>query len=329
MTADPFPYVPGPPAQLVAVEPAPSFGQRIAVAGLIGVAVAIVTWGNYRLRPPEAMSDFDQCWIAARAILARQDPFVAVRAQWAFPMSYPLPAALAVLPLAFFPIFVARIVFVAIGASVCAFGVTRQAWHPLYLFLSGAFLESLIITQWTPLLMGAALIPAMGWLLAAKPNLGAALAAGWPNRWMALGVVLILAVSLVVWPSWPEEWLAGVREMNLFRPMLRSWLGPVILLGLLRWRRPEARMLVALACIPQTGAVHSALPLFLAAETRRQTILLALLSHVAYGLFLAFGPYPTHMRQTFLASQFALAFMFGPCLYWILRRPNEGRVFSK
>ena len=57
--------------------------------------------------------------------------------------------------------------------------------------------------------------------------------------------------------------------------------GPLILLALLRWRRPEARLLVALGCIPHTTMLYEALPLFLVARRWQEGVLLAALSGCA------------------------------------------------
>jgi hypothetical protein len=54
----------------------------------------------------------------------------------------------------------------------------------------------------------------------------------------------------------------------------------LLLLALVRWRRPEARLLAALACVPQTSALNETLPLYLVARNRAQVAVLALLSYV-------------------------------------------------
>jgi hypothetical protein len=54
-----------------------------------------------------------------------------------------------------------------------------------------------------------------------------------------------------------------------------------MLLGLLRWRDPDARLLLGLACVPSGGMFYDALPAFLVARNRMQAIGLALLSQLA------------------------------------------------
>jgi hypothetical protein len=62
--------------------------------------------------------------------------------------------------------------------------------------------------------------------------------------------------------------------------VLRSW-GWLLLLAALRWRTPEGRLLLLLSLIPQTTALHGALPLFLVAENRWQSYGLVVASFVA------------------------------------------------
>jgi hypothetical protein len=54
--------------------------------------------------------------------------------------------------------------------------------------------------------------------------------------------------------------------------------GFVALLGLFRWRRPEARLLVALACVPQTMLLYEALPPFLIPRTIGEVVVLLVAS---------------------------------------------------
>ena len=59
------------------IEPAST--HRAAVAALAGVAAAAYVVGFYHHQSPLAVSDFDAIWTAARALWARQDPYVAIQ----------------------------------------------------------------------------------------------------------------------------------------------------------------------------------------------------------------------------------------------------------
>src|SRR4029078_6587043 len=54
--------------------------------------------------------------------------------------------------------------------------------------------------------------------------------------------------------------------------------GPLILLALIRWRRPEARLIAALACVPQTTLLYEAVPLFLVVYGWYEGLMLSILT---------------------------------------------------
>jgi hypothetical protein len=204
------------------------------------------------------------------------------------------------------------------------------------MFASMAFVHCIVLVQWTPLLMAATLAPALGGLLVAKPNLGLALGAarlsdprGLSRRALLTALVVALALvvaSFVVLPTWPADWRAAISTGDHFTaPVLRRG-GPVLLLAALRWRRPEARLLLALACTPQTPIVVEGLPLFLVAQTSRQSLWLAVLTYVAYlacGLTWDGHTNASYFRQAGIAS---VVFLYAPCVLMVLRRSNEGPV---
>ncbi len=52
------------------------------------------------------------------------------------------------------------------------------------------------------------------------------------------------------------------------------------MLALLRWRDPDARLLLALALVPVTGFAYDALPACLAARTRLQSAILTVVTQI-------------------------------------------------
>ncbi|MFL5575706.1 MAG: hypothetical protein ACJ79S_07060 [Gemmatimonadaceae bacterium] len=306
--------------------PAPGRGARVAVAAILAIlAAALVS-----TRGPEYVSDFDQLLAGGRALRAGGSPYAAVgpgRAfDWPWPLYYPLPAILFALPFSYLPLVAARATFFGISSALFAFAITRESWHRLPVFASAAMMTAAGVVQWSPLVTAAALLPWLGALLAAKPNLGAALWLSAPSRRASLGAALFLVVSLAVQPSWPAEWVVSLREAPHFRPPLLSWAGPPLLLALLRWRRPEARLLVALACVPQTGALYETVPLFLVPAGWVGSGLLALLTHAAQLAPPRLGPFATYDQYNAVAAQVKVALVFLPCLVMVLRRPNVGEV---
>jgi hypothetical protein len=172
----------------------------------------------------------------------------------------------------------------AVSSALCAWGVARTDPDRFPLFLSAPFFLALSLGQWSPLLVAAALLPALAPLIVAKPNLGAAVWLAAPRFWPLAGGAAIVAISLVVMPEWPAAWLANVsgREEKVV-PVLHPG-GVVLLLALIAWRRPEARLLAVLSVVPQALLFYDQLLLWLVPRSRRQSIALSLASLV---LFLA------------------------------------------
>jgi hypothetical protein len=103
-----------------------------------------------------------------------------------------------------------------------------------------------------------------GFLLSVKPNVGLALWIARPTRQAVIGAAVLLALGLLVLPTWPRDWLNALQQQNahLVPPVLRPF-GWLLLLAGLRWRRPEGRLLLALALIPQNTLPHELVPLVL------------------------------------------------------------------
>jgi hypothetical protein len=100
--------------------------------------------------------------------------------------------------------------------------------------------------------------------------------------------------------------------------------GPLLLLALLRWRRPEARLLAALACVPQTPAFYEALPVLLVAGSVGELAVLVLLSDASYLVSLALAPASTSIAESaLLYGRLINVFYYLPALVVVLRRRNE------
>jgi hypothetical protein len=95
---------------------------------------------------------------------------------------------------------------------------------------------------------------------------------------------------------------------------------------LARWRRPEARLVLALACVPQTPLLYETVPLFLVPLTLVQGGVLWLGSWLV-ALWQSLGaPYATDAAR-FSASNTAIGWLlYLPCTVMILRRPNVGSL---
>ena len=194
------------------MEPGFPLRRRVAISLAIGLASAL--FAGYCLATAGEPSDFEYWWRAARVLRAGGDPY-AMRpgtAGWPLgdPFFYPLPALFPVLPLSFLPLPVAGALFMGISGALLAFAVTRDGLHRLWLFASGPYVMALKLGQCSPILIAAALLPSLGWLLPWKPQIGLPVFAYRPSVRAAILAVVAAAASFLVRPTW----LAGRRKAS-------------------------------------------------------------------------------------------------------------------
>jgi hypothetical protein len=294
----------------------------------VGLVSGFVCWLAYRL-PPPTTSDFEQIWEGARALLAGADPYTEVpKTGTHYPLYYPLTAIVIGIPLAGLPWDWARVAWAVLSGAGFAWAALRYGRGLPTALLSANFLNAIIQGQWSPLMTAAVVVPSLSWLLAAKPSVGAALFAAFPSRQAVIGCVALLGISLVLFPTWPGRWLDALAASGHVSPV-RSPGGIILLLALLRWRLPEARLLAALACVPQTIALYDTLPLFLIPRSRWQGYALAGLSYVAaFGQAALVPRSPGMPLETMLAGRWpiVLACLYLPALVMIfLPPPRQAR----
>jgi hypothetical protein len=155
-----------------------------------------------------------------------------------------------------------------------------------------------------------------------KPNVGLAVFLYRPSWRMVGGGALLLALSFALWPTWVPEWLASLRTGVPMRvvPILTP-AGPFLLLSLLRWRRPEARLLLGYACIPQAPWFYDQLILALIPGTAKEAMTYTLVTQVSlFAWFFLRGADPSHGTWLIAAA------LYLPLVPMILRRPNEGAL---
>ena len=319
---------------------------RGAVAAAIaGVAAAI--YYRYNAGDPYP-SDFDQLWYGARAVLAGIDPYAAVGPEGAtyfpFPLFYPLPALLVVAPLTLLPVDIAGTLFVAVSVALMVWGLTRDGWIGVTAVLSGAFLFAVRLGQWTPLFLASWFLPALGVLAAVKPHEGLIVAAGATDRrylgWALGAGSVLLALAFSLQPTWMADWSRALTSAP--KPVIvHLFTVPGVLLGLalLRWRRADAWLLLGLAAIPHTSLLYTTLLLFAIPRSRSQMLSLTVLSNIAWFILWdqwsdiaatrpvdADGAWHIAAHASW-ATRFApweTVLLYLPCLWMVLRRPNEG-----
>ena len=294
----------------------------LGVAALAAIYVLVKRWDN-----ADGPSDLTQVWIAARAWVRGENPYEAVRVwgQWPFPLLYPFPAALVLVPFTVLPPWLAEALFAATGTGLLAWGSTREGDAPrLAMFLSAPFLYALSLGQWSPLLIGATLVPWAGFVLVCKPTIGLALCVAYPQRRMLVGCAIMLAGSVLLWPGWIGEWRMAIAQApNAIAPITLPG-GFLTLLALVKWRRPEARLLAVLACVPHTTLSYEALPLFLVPATWPEAAIVWLGTFVAHVGHRNFGPYSSQLAWVQASGVWLVWAVYVPCLVMVLRRPNAG-----
>ena len=289
---------------------------------LLSSAVAVITvWFVLTLVVrPNVHTDFEVLWSASRMWAAGQDPY-ALRPCCLF---YPLPALMLVWPVHWLPMDIAMAIFVAVPATLLAWRLSRDALWPLLALASPSFVMSAVLGQWSPWLLLAMLWPALGFFLASKPTLGAACFAYRPTVAAAIGGTAIVLLSVVMWIAWPYLWLRNLSAVIEHPAPIAAPFGLLLLLALLRWRRAEARLLLAMAFVPQLLLFADQLPLMLVARTAREAFLLTVGSWVA-AIFWYIQEADKFGAVGF-AAPYVLAGCYLPALWIVLRQPNEGAL---
>ena len=263
----------------------------------IGIAVTIAAIGvGYAAHVQATVKsalDFDQLYMAAKFLLARRDPYRLIgpgrEYNWPFQyFLYPLTSAAGIIPLTILPLATARLVFAGVTSSLYLYALAFQPgsrWRYVTV-LSKPFQATLLVGQPTFLLASMVTLPWTCAFGAIKPNIAAAVIAANPKRpaiiAALLGGVALLAVSLALQPRWPLEWLEMVRADPYRRTAVGQTGGFLLILAALRWRRPEARLLLALAVVPQTLGMYDGLLVFAISRRASEFIALVVISHFAF-----------------------------------------------
>ena len=313
-------------AAKIANASSPALGSRVLVAVAIGLFAGGAAWMASH-RPGFGTPDFQWWWLTARALLSGDNPYAVIPTVLGpqFQFFSPLPAAVVAIPFALLRPEVGLALFSGLSAAILAFVVTRRSYDPLVMFLSASFAHTIVMGQWSLLLTAALFAPSLAFLGSAKPNIGVAIVAALASWRAAAAMLAFAAFTLIFRPSWPMEWLAVVRTSSWHFSPLGVPGGFLLLLALLRWRRPEARLVATLGLLPQSPFVYEAMPLFFVPRSRAGFYALVIGSDLALAVYAYFRGLPTdqYLRVNGIA---VVACMYLPALVMVLRRPNEGPV---
>jgi hypothetical protein len=308
----------------------------MVLAALCGMLAAFVTLQKNAREPTHR--DFEQVWFAARALLSGAHPYSQIGPglafDWPFPLVYPLPAAVIAIPVAPLPAQAATVLFSAIAGVAFAWALMEYGYGPLFGFFSMPVRAAFETVQWSPLLAASTVITPLAVLFVAKPTVGGALFLARPNRWAFLGAIVFGGTAFLIHPGWIADWLAAIARYNEilaptvpYRAPITFTAGPLVLLCLLRWRRPEARLVAALACIPQTLVLYEAVPLMLVARTFWQSVALVASSYIGHAWVRLHLPQVYHEGLSYeLVGQAMIWSLYLPCTFLVLRRKNAGRL---
>ena len=271
---------------------------------------------------PAPAGDFDLLYDAAARLL-RGDTAYPFGSPW---LPYPLPAVVLVAPFTVLPPELARPVFDVLVGWIFAFALWQcRGPYALLALPSGAYLFALMYGHTTPLMVAASLIPALGFLLAVRPNTSVGVWVARPSWSAVLGATGFVALTVALFPSWLAEWWMTFlpADYSAWAPPILRPFGAVLLLAALRWNRPEGRLLLATAFLPQTALPYELVPLALIPADRREMMVYLVGSWIA--AMAATGTLQLNGAPEWLTTSWAMTLCAGyvPMLYLVLRRPGR------
>jgi hypothetical protein len=266
--------------------------------------------------------DFDYLWTAGQAVWRGHNPYGAIheailQGTLRWPFYYPATAAVLMAPFGALPLQMAAALFTSLGMGLLAWSV--HGWRR-WILLSAPAIEAVLIGQWSPWLTAATGLPWLGFVWAAKPSVGLAFFVGWPSRRALIGGVVATALSLVILPHWPADWLNEVRNTLHYKAPIQRPAGFLLLFAWLGWRRPEARLLGTLALVPHTTSVYELMPLLLIPRTGRSFAILSTLTYLATAVVYVRYPFGGSVSGTLDARwPYFLILVWIPALVFALR----------
>ena len=217
---------------------------------------------------------------SARNLLAGMEPYNGCATNYGgVPAAqYPMTTILAFLPIAWLPGSIPTTIAWGAMNALLAFGIvqTGEPWRFL-VFASGSYALAFLYHQFSPLIAAVMLLPSLLPLALVKPQTGIPVILTNLTLRRALGCLVFLALTFIVYPRWPWVWWQSGRNYDGVVPLLLLPFGPLVSLALLRPRSREAWTLFLFACIPQRS-LYDLMPLMLLPSTRWQNVIIVTLS---------------------------------------------------
>lgn len=299
----------------------------LGIAVIIGLGAAFVAFAM--ASRPKVTPDLVYYWRAAGLWLSGVNPYtVPLNSRlWPRPdpLFYPFPAILLTAPVARLPLPVAAAIFAGVPLGCLAWLRMRDGalWRLLALAHPGVVM-AVVLGQWSPWLLLAMAWPALGMFLTAKPTLGAACWIARPSMTAVVSGLAILVLSLVMAPTWPADWLRNLSSVEGHPAPILTALGGLSALVVIRWRDPDARLVLAMACVPQLLFFADQAPLVTTARTKGETAWLVATGWVAWVWWhqQAYGPSSGYVPA---AVPFVLVGCYWPAVALMLWRAWIGR----
>lgn len=311
----------------------PTRNQRLLFALVMAIASSGWWANSFFGNPysPRLISDFDQVWLGATALLNGGDPYVLMGPGKVFhldyPVLYPATAFVAAIPFTLLPEAWATIGFIFVSTFLMAYGITADGWHRLPIFASVSFMTSAWLGQWSMLITAVLFLPWVAVVTSVKPQAALPIAASSASRLTPvaafIGTLVLMAISLLFLPKWPIEWWQAIwSSPHMTAPIARLG-GFAIFLVLLRWRRPEAWLVLILACLPQTSYPYNVLVLLALPNSWREAAVLSIVSTL--GSLPELRANVHDLPRLRIMGDLMVASAYLPATLMILRRPNEGK----
>ena len=256
-----------------------SLRKRLVIAAGVCLISGLTSWAAQVYVTHSPGGDFISAIRSARDLISWRDPYGYTPDTHHIP--YPLPASFVGILFSFLPVEVGASLFFGLSSAVLSYGLTSDHFRRLAIFAAFPFWFALIWAQWSPLIMAAAFFPVLSAVVLIKPHVALPVILTRLSWKGIFSCVIVLILSLIVYPRWPFVWLSQLREFQRFYPILTFPFGPLLLLSLLRWRDRDARLLLLAAVFPQR-VFYDAFILWLIPKTRREIVPTVLFSWGAF-----------------------------------------------
>jgi hypothetical protein len=281
---------------------------RLLISAAIGVGVGAFCYlllTHFR----QGAADFTWTIRAARYLLVGENPYNTPLEQ------YPLTAAFFGLPFVSLAPELAASLFFGISSGLLAFGLIREGYHRLLIFLAYPYWAAILTAQWSPLLAASAFFPFLMPATMAKPQIGLPVFLTHLSKRGIVACTALFILSLLLMPTWPLLWIRQFGYYDHFVP-IAVLPGFLLLLALLRYPERDAMLLFLAALVPQRWFYDSFI-LWLIPKTRRE---------IAFTVFFSWGAGVWrwyHIPHSFAqVGRWAVLLIYLPMLAVVLARPR-------